>query len=287
MNIAEAEKQSITFLNKIYSKSEATKLADMLLEKITSFRFTQRRSMKEIVLNNEQCKQYNDYLNRLLKHEPIQYILQEAWFIDSKFFVNANVLIPRPETEELVMWINDTTQKNKEIKILDIGTGSGCIAVSLKKLLPKSLVTAVDISEKSIHITLKNARDNNVSIEVIQLDILDENCWSLLDKYDIIVSNPPYISKDEKKDIQKNVINYEPHTALFVENHNPLLFYEKILKFCQEYLQNDGLLFFEINERFGSDVLNLLQTNHFSEVFLKKDLQGKYRMIKGRLKKTY
>ncbi|MEH6407744.1 MAG: peptide chain release factor N(5)-glutamine methyltransferase [Leeuwenhoekiella sp.] len=234
------------------------------------------------VLSETQEADFLNALTRLKNHEPLQYILGETEFFGLKFKVTSDVLIPRPETEELVEWIvNDCALlKNKSpLKILDIGTGSGCIAVSLAKNIGNVQVYALDISAKALAVAKKNAEFNGVKVNFIELNIL--NCDDFEVQFDIIISNPPYVREQEKAMMQANVLDNEPHQALFVSDDNPLLFYQKITKLASENLKVGGMLFFEINEYLGEETRNLIENNGFSDVILRKDIFEKDRMLKG------
>ena len=225
-------------------------------------------------------------ISDLKTEKPIQYITGEAWFYGYRFEVNENTLIPRPETEELVEWIiesqkskveNLTIQKSNNLIILDIGTGSGCIPISLKKEIPNALVSALDVSEKALEMARKNAVSNEVEVHFILQNILETE--SLLEKYEIIVSNPPYVRNLEKQEIKKNVLAYEPHLALFVEDSDALLFYRKIAQLALTSLTPNGKLFFEINQYLGKETVALLENLGFKTVELRKDFMGNDRMI--------
>lgn len=221
-------------------------------------------------------------LGQLKLEKPIQYILGSTQFLDLEFKVDENVLIPRPETEELVRWIIDDFEKigNKEINILDIGTGSGCIAISLAKYLKNAKVKALDISEKALEVAKQNALLNEVEIELVRADILNKVIYK--EKYDIIVSNPPYVRMLEKEQMKSNVIENEPELALFVEDEDSLVFYRKISEFAKSNLKKGGCLYFEINQYLGEETKALLE-NDFYEVELHKDMFGNDRMLKGKL----
>lgn len=221
-------------------------------------------------------------MHRLKKHEPIQYITGKTEFFGLKFRVNSNVLIPRPETEELVQWIlNDLDNSGKEeLRILDIGTGSGCIAISLAKNLAKAKVAAIDISQKALETAKVNAGLNNAEVEFIECDILKAE--SLPGKYDIIVSNPPYVQEKEKKQMQRNVLEHEPDAALYVNDENPLVFYRKITKLAREGLNEKGKLYFEVNQYLGEETELLLKQSGF-KTDLGKDIFGNYRMLRGEI----
>ncbi|WP_223551794.1 peptide chain release factor N(5)-glutamine methyltransferase [Aestuariivivens sp. NBU2969] len=233
-----------------------------------------------------------DALALLKQQKPIQYLLGETEFYGLSFKVNEYTLIPRPETEELVQWVFDElTIKNekliitdKVLRILDIGTGSGCIAISLAKHLPKAKVYAVDISEEALLVAKANAEINHVDVTFLNVDILNANSWEIVFKdfeFDVIVSNPPYVREQEKYMMKPNVLDNEPHLALFVKDDNPLLFYEAISRFGVDKLSRRGLLFFEINEYLGNAMVDLLHRHHFSNIELKQDIFNKDRMVKA------
>lgn len=221
-------------------------------------------------------------LELLNKQIPIQYIIGETEFYGLPFKVNKNVLIPRPETEELVEHIINTVSNNKPIKILDIGTGSGCIAVSLAKNLPQAQVYALDVSNKALQVAISNAALNEVAIDFFEADILKINSLKGL-KFDVIVSNPPYVRKQEKRFMQPNVLDNEPHLALFVKDEEPLVFYDAITQFAVSNLVNKGGLFFEINEYLGNEMITLLNSNYFKNIKLKQDFFKKDRIVTGEL----
>ena len=235
-------------------------------------------------LTHEEQSSFYKAVDRLRNHEPIQYILGETEFFGMPITVNKQVLIPRPETEELVSWIIEDVDKN-EATILDIGTGSGCIAISLAKKLNNAVVSAIDISTRAIEVAKKNTLINNVNIEFSRVDVLNfeadldlHHKWE--SKFDIIVSNPPYVRMQEKKLMKLNVIDHEPDIALFVEDDDPLLFYRKISQLSKQYLRHHGTLYLEINEYLGLEMEKMLNKAGFKHVVLKKDMFGKNRMIK-------
>ena len=235
-------------------------------------------------LTHEEQSSFYKAVDRLRNHEPIQYILGETEFFGMPITVNKQVLIPRPETEELVSWIIEDIDKN-EATILDVGTGSGCIAISLAKKLNNAVVSAIDISTRAIEVAKKNTLINNVNIEFSRVDVLNfeadldlHHKWE--SKFDIIVSNPPYVRMQEKKLMKLNVIDHEPDIALFVEDDDPLLFYRKISQLSKQYLRHNGTLYLEINEYLGLEMEKMLNKAGFKHVLLKKDMFGKNRMIK-------
>ncbi|WP_136481425.1 peptide chain release factor N(5)-glutamine methyltransferase [Cognatitamlana onchidii] len=219
-------------------------------------------------------------LGLLKKEKPIQYILGDTIFFGLPLKVNENVLIPRPETEELVEWVLKYARTTNEIKILDVGTGSGSIAVSLASHLPDATIYGLDISSKALKVAKDNAQINKVNVNFIEADILSLDCIKDVE-FDIIVSNPPYVREKEKKQMKANVLNNEPHLALFVKDNDALKFYKGIIKFSRISLKSGGMLFFEINEYLGKDMIALFQAHEFSKVVLKQDMFKKDRMIKG------
>lgn len=268
--------QNLDFL---YSKEEIQVFYFMLLDFYGGFSKTDILLHPEMELEKPLEISILNAVNELKSEKPIQYILGETEFFSNRFFVDENVLIPRQETEELVDWILSETPHNDSINILDIGCGSGCISVSLAKALPNANVTALDISEKAISVAGKNAIENNVKIHFVQQNILETDF--LAEKYNIIVSNPPYVRELEKKEIQNNVLNYEPHLALFVPDENALIFYEKIAELAKNSLTKRGKLFFEINQYLGNEMVEMLRKKGFSKVELRNDLLQNPRMIKA------
>jgi release factor glutamine methyltransferase len=231
-------------------------------------------------LSDAEVEKWNIILADLQQEKPIQYIIGEAWFYGLQFEVNENTLIPRPETEELVEWILNSpiTHHPSPITILDIGTGTGCIPISLKANLPQANVSAIDVSEKALEVAKRNAVSNKVEINFIQTNILEVE--DLNQHFDVIVSNPPYVRNLEKEEIKKNVLDYEPHLALFVEDTDALLFYRKIAQLALKNLAPNGLLFFEINQYLGKETVELLENLGFKNIELKKDMYGNDRMIR-------
>ncbi|MGX1929138.1 peptide chain release factor N(5)-glutamine methyltransferase [Flagellimonas sp. 2504JD4-2] len=244
----------------------------------------------DLTLTKEEEQLLFEALSELKKEKPIQYILGKTHFMDLEFRVDENVLIPRPETEELVQWILDTERSRSVIstplndhalQILDIGTGSGCIAIALAKHLPNAKVYAVDVSEKALQVASKNATLNDAEVTFLAHDILDPKLDFGL-QFDIIVSNPPYVREQEKEQMKKNVVDYEPNLALFVPDDDAFVFYRAITRFAQHNLKNNGYLFFEINQYLGNGTKALLEAHNFLEIELRKDLFGNDRMLKGK-----
>jgi release factor glutamine methyltransferase len=272
-------------LKTIYDDREADNVSDWVFENVTGLKKWERRENQNKEINETEFEKLKNYLEELLKHRPVQYILNEAWFYKMKFYVNEHVLIPRPETEELVEWvINDAkferANNSKQTNIIDIGTGSGCIPVSLKKELPESNVTAIDLSEKALLVAKKNAVQLDAAVDFFLIDFLKKEEWETLSEYDIIVSNPPYIPINEKEILAKNVTDFEPEIALFVDDNDPFIFYKNISKFAKSHLKENGKIYVEVHEEYASEVKNLFEKAGFiSEI--KKDIYGKERMVKA------
>ena len=235
----------------------------------------------ELRLSESEMLTFHFAVKDLLKNKPIQYIIGETEFCDLKFKVNENVLIPRPETSELVMKIINSQQPtaNSQQLILDIGTGSGCIAISLAKQIPNSKVYALDISEKALEVAKGNAINNDTDVTFIHDDILNLKN-NIETEFDIIVSNPPYVRELEKAEMRDNVLDWEPHNALFVSDNDPLIFYRNILEFAKSHLKENGEIWFEINEYLGKEMADLCKEYGFSDVEIFKDFRGKERALK-------
>ncbi|MBL7965489.1 MAG: peptide chain release factor N(5)-glutamine methyltransferase [Prolixibacteraceae bacterium] len=262
----------------IYSPEETDSLIFLIFERMKGYTRTQFLMAKDETLGRDETNQFLKIVDRLKKHEPIQYILGQTEFYGLPFYTPPGVLIPRGETEELVQWVIQENQ-NKAITILDIGTGTGCIAISLRKNILDSTVWACDISPVCLETAQKNAELNQAEVAIVSLDILNPVGAIQFPELDVIVSNPPYIRECEKTLMEKNVLEYEPELALFVPDHHPLLFYDRIADFALVHLKNSGKLYFEINEAFGNECVEMLRLKGFSDIVLKKDLHGKDRMI--------
>ena len=270
-------------LNSLYESSEIESLTLMIISEITELSKAQIKAFPEREVDPEQSKKLDAILSRLQTGEPVQYILGYTEFYGLPFKVNPSVLIPRPETEELVEWVlSEVKNQRSKINILDIGTGSGCIAISLKKNLPNADVSAIDISITALQTAKQNAELNKVDINFIEADILNPNAYNIQPTtYNIIISNPPYVTPHDKTQMHTNVTDFEPHTALFVPENNPLIFYNAIADFAKDNLISGGLLFFEINESYGKQTVELLNYKQFINIDLKKDMSGRDRMIRG------
>ena len=277
--------QSINFLleqlEPIYGRNESFAIIDLLLENLTGMDRLDRSMNSDIILPVPK-QRIDEIVSDLKKHMPVQYILGESWFYGNKFIVNKSVLIPRPETEELIAWIiSDIRSNNKLIKsIIDIGTGTGCIPITLKKHLNESQVSAIDVCSEALHTAINNAVTHETEINFQLLDFLDESKWNELGTYDIIVSNPPYIKTSEAKNMSEHVLQYEPHKALFVPDDDALLFYRKIADFSLQHLNKNGAVYVEINQQLGNETSGLFQQKGFT-VELRKDMSGNERMLKA------
>ena len=269
-------------LDAIYEQEEVDSFFYLVIEHYLDLERFVLALKPNLVVTKAEEQPLFEALGQLKLEKPIQYISGSTQFMDMKFKVNENVLIPRPETEELVRWIIDDFELigNKQINVIDIGTGSGCIAISLAKYLKNAKVDALDISENALEVAQENASLNKVEIGFMQTDIL--KLEYLEGKYDIIVSNPPYVRMLEKEQMNSNVIENEPELALFVEDKDPLVFYRKISEFAKSNLKKEGCLYFEINQYLGAETKALL-ANDFYEVELHKDMFGNDRMLKGKL----
>lgn len=306
MKIKEYRTQFIQELSPIYDAGEAESFFYLILEEKNQLKRIDLALNPDLTFSGEEIQLWNSILEQLKLEIPVQYLLGKTSFYGLDFEVNENVLIPRPETEELVEWIIQSTKVevgsteleagsgklgvgSQELNILDIGTGSGCIAVSLAKNIPNAQVFAIDVSEKALATAQKNANSNEVEVNFIKTDILKTNDleklptsnFELPTKFDIIVSNPPYVRELEKQEIKKNVLDNEPHLALFVEDNDALVFYRKIAELAQKNLSPNGQLFFEINQYLGKEMMELLEKMSFKNIELRKDIYGNDRMIRG------
>jgi release factor glutamine methyltransferase len=304
----EAQQQLQTNLHQLYDNREATTIADWVMEHVTGVRKIDRIMHKQSPLSPDRLTQLQEYTRELLTHKPVQYVLHEAWFCGIPFYVDEQVLIPRPETEELVEWVVEEVRSRKsevgsqksevggqksevggqksentdKLSILDIGTGSGCIPISLKKKMPHAEIYACDISEGALAVAQMNAAAQQTPVHFLHTDFLDDTSWSSLPAVDIIVSNPPYIPHHNQNSMLQNVLAYEPHLALFVPNEDPLLFYNAIARFAQQKLLPGGCIFVEIHEDLGEQTKTLFESKGFAAE-VKKDFQGKERMVKANL----
>jgi release factor glutamine methyltransferase len=295
MKLAAAERYIRKSLESIYPTNEAVIMADMLLEHFTSFSKGDRLMNKEADLTQEQEVAIHKGVERLLKHEPIQYIMNKCWFYGMELFVDPSVLIPRPETEELVAWIISDVRasgynvfsrgtvdadETDLLKILDVGTGSGCIALALKKAMPQAEVWGCDLSEEALNVARRNGSALDIRVDFQGLNFLDQLQQKQLPTVNFLVSNPPYIPIRDKDLMNKNVVEHEPHTALFVPNDDPLIFYRALAKFASSRLHENGSIYMEIHEDLGNDVVRLFSDEGYNKIELRKDMQQKNRMVK-------
>ncbi|MCF6308001.1 MAG: peptide chain release factor N(5)-glutamine methyltransferase [Flavobacteriaceae bacterium] len=314
MKIKDLKEKFVASIYELYPSEEVQSFFNLLSEKHLGMSRIEIALNSEKSISEENISKFEAATQRLKSFEPVQYIIGETEFYGLPFKVNKNVLIPRPETEELVSWVVESLEKRREWrekrvekkesenyeskrlsaslhpdnyrdceKILDIGTGSGCIPIVLASKLPEAEIIAVDISMEALEVAKQNASLNKVNIDFKKVDILNSDNWNLKFKnleFNCIVSNPPYVRELEKELMEPNVVKYEPATALFVKDNDPLLFYRKIAQFGKEYLKPNGLLFFEINEYLGEKMLKLLKEEDYSEIEIKKDIFGKDRMLK-------
>lgn len=282
MTLKEYKTKFKNTLAAIYDEKEIESFFYILLEAFHKLKRIDYALNPNQELNSDELSRWETSLMELEKEKPIQYILGETEFFGLPFFVNENTLIPRPETEELVSWILQSSKfriQNSKLRILDIGTGTGCIAISLAKNLPEAEVFALDVSEKAIEVAKKNATLNNVKITFLHQSILETE--DLEKQFDLIVSNPPYVRNLEKEEIKKNVLDYEPHLALFVEDTDALLFYRKITQLAKKNLTTSGELYFEINQYLGKEMIVLLENLGFNNIELQKDIYGNDRMTRA------
>lgn len=275
---AETHDYLVQKLSKIYDEGEAKSVAKILFEDAFNVKNPSEKTFMEL----SQLPKFDKYLGKLMKHEPLQYVLGQADFYGLKFFVNPSVLIPRQETEELVVAVKEfakSLDNQSVIKILDIGTGSGCIPITLFKNLKICEITAIDVSEDALKIAAKNAKANKADIQLKKLDFLNDSLWDELGKFDVIISNPPYVLQKEISLMPQRVHKFEPHIALFVDDDKGLIFYDKISAFAKNHLNEGGAVFLECNEFNAESVLELYKDAGFAKSELQKDISGKDRLV--------
>ena len=295
MTIHEARKEIIKAIRHIYDQDEANNVAELLMENLTKLTRSERIIKGNELLSASQKELLSSSILRLQQHEPIQYVINEAWFAGMRFYVDKNVLIPRPETEELVEWIiNDIkservdvftnkpfkSDETDQLKIADIGTGSGCIALALKKAMPRAEIWGFDHSEAALTVARRNGSSLDIRVDFQGVDFLDYEQHKFLPSVDIIVSNPPYIAINDKSTLNPNVVNYEPHLALFVPDNDPLVFYKALIHYSTRRLHKNGRIYMEINEAAGEEIKKLFVSAGMQKIEIKKDLQGKNRMVR-------
>lgn len=264
-------------LRDIYTQSEVKILSRLVLREVAGWTSAEVATRKDTELSATERLKLKEIVSRLKKNEPYQYIFGHAEFYGLSFYVNRFTLIPRPETEELVEWMLYELNAQTAYKILDVGTGSGCIAIALAKKLPNAQIYACDISREALAVANKNAEKHGVKVQFFPMDIL--NPEPLVHQWDVIVSNPPYITESEKKSMERVVLDFEPHQALFVPDDDAMLFYRHITMFAKDYLKKNGRIFFELNREKASTARALLENNGFSPVMVKKDISGNDRML--------
>lgn len=337
MTIGAAHQQLLSQLNSRYGSGEAVAIADLVMENITRLGRSERIVQQHVALSASAEQLLGQYTLQLRSGRPVQYVLQEAWFGDLCFFVNENVLIPRPETEELVAWVIEEVRLKEQVnplmpgagvdiderrdpplpeagtdeqsnlrmpgiendgrrdlqvrgsgtdgrphlQILDIGTGSGCIAVALKKAVPAASLCGCDISGEALEVAAKNAREQHTDVAFFRMDMLDAAGWDGKRRFDIIVSNPPYIPLTKKQEMDAHVLDYEPHLALFVADEDPLLFYRQIARFARLHLNPSGQVYVEIHANSGAAVASIFEDEGFVNTVVRKDMQGKERFVRA------
>jgi release factor glutamine methyltransferase len=283
MTIQEANFFLLNQLKTIYPDGEANTITDWVMEHITCSKKAERMVYKNEHITESEENELIILSQRLMNQEPVQYVLAEAWFYGLRFFVNKNVLIPRPETEELVKWVIDENEEKShttELRILDIGTGSGCIPLSLKHKMFTADIWSCDISLLALEVAKKNMEDLDIPVRLMHLNFLNKQHWWMLGQFDIIISNPPYIAENEMNTISPNVKEHEPGLALFVPGDDPLIFYRSIAEFAKQGLKEKGAVYVEINESSGPQTKTLFEETGFKTVS-RKDIQGKDRMLKA------
>jgi release factor glutamine methyltransferase len=267
-------------LRQIYTEKESDSIARLIMEHLGY-------QLSDILLHPDQApspstvEQINEFVAEIPTGKPIQYILGQTYFCDLKIAVDNNVLIPRPETEEMVEHIKALTPQ-PPLTIIDLGTGSGCLALALKHYFPDAEVSGVDISKGALSVARENGRLNNLLINWEEMDLLNEHSWHRAHSFSLVVSNPPYVMNNEKKGMAKNVIGFEPWSALFVEDHDPLIFYRAIASFCNQYLEEKGEVWVEINEQLGKETAGIFKMEGFSQVRIQRDIHEKERYINAR-----
>lgn len=281
MTIQSAFAGLVEAIKPVYDAREAANIAHLVMEHITGLGKLDRVVHKDADLSPTQETQYHQAVKALLEHRPVQHITGKSWFYGLELMVNDQVLIPRPETEELVEWILLDHPSQPALRLLDVGTGSGSIPIALKKQWPLADVWAMDISACAIAVATRNAGIQHAQIRFLHQDVLSPDAFKVLPSFNIIVSNPPYIPERERSEMQAQVEAFEPSIALFVPDKDPLLFYRAIAALAKEKLETGGRLYFEIHESYGPEVVDMLQKNGFVHVLLRQDMFGKNRMVRA------
>lgn len=271
-------------LKDLYPQQEVQSFVQLIFEHVLNYSKIDLHLKSDTILSDEDASIIDTIVNQLKKHIPIQHIIGKTEFYDLEFDVTSDVLIPRQETEELVHWVINEN-KNKAVNILDIGTGSGCIPIVLAKNITTAKVDTLDVSKQAIKVAKQNAKKNNLDVSFYEVDILkwEQSVFPADKKYDIIVSNPPYVREQEKEMMHSNVLDHEPHLALFVTDEDPLIFYDAIARFAKEHLKPNGKLYFEINEYLAKEMQEMLSKYQFTNIIIKKDINEKDRMMSATL----
>ena len=274
-------------LTPLYGERESTFIADWVLEQVTGWSKEYARMQPDAELSPPMAEYIDLHLKDLLRWRPVQYVLGEAWFMNMRFKVDERVLIPRPETEELVEWVTSAVKEEMmgrigQRRILDIGTGSGCIPIALKSTLSEASIWSLDASEDALALARENARILRADVHFLHVDVLDDRSLPEIPEVDIIVSNPPYVLENDRADMRPNVIDWEPHMALFVEGSDPLLFYHRIAELGLMKLSERGQVFVEIQETMSDAVVSLFRARGYREIEARRDLSGRDRMVKAR-----
>lgn len=280
MKLRNCYKDFIISLEKIYPTSEATAITEMVLENSCGITRAEVIRNPDAIIENDQLVKLHAILQKLTEQMPVQYALGHAWFYHLKLLVNEHVLIPRPETEQLVEMVIENCKANKQLQILDIGTGSGCIPIAIKKNCPGMSVSSMDISADALSVAKTNAIQNEVDISWMQCDVLDHEQWQQLNMFDIIVSNPPYIPLSEKTTMDKNVTAYEPEEALFVPDEDPLIFYRCIAELGKKKLHQDGVIYMETHELLAEETAALFREMGYNATVI-NDYFEKTRFVKA------
>jgi len=295
MKLYEAEQYVKQKISALYENSEATKIAALAVETVSGLSPSDLKMYKNNVLEVGNFQKLENIIQRLSSHEPIQYIMNKTWFYNLELYVDENVLIPRPETEELVDWIvRDVKNSGKDVfekrnneadattllKILDVGTGSGCIALALKQTIPRAEVWGCDISDKALNVARRNGSHLNIRVDFQAMNFLVEQQQKQLPTVDIVVSNPPYVLNEEKKNMEPHVVEHEPHSALFVPDNDALVFYKALAHFGHHRLYRGGCIYMEINEAKAKEVIDLFTKEGYTSIEIRRDMQGKERMVK-------
>jgi len=281
MTIGQAFFDTRNVLLPLYDDREAAAIAHALMEHITGMSKLDRLMYKDDVLEGKRLEAWQEVVEMAVSGMPLQYIVGRAWFMDREYMVNEHVLIPRPETEELVHWVRNDRVGATQLRILDVGTGSGCIPISLKKEFPDAVVASCDISAAALDVARHNAAMHHADITFIQMDFLDSSIWQWLEEYDIIISNPPYIPVAERGNMHRNVKDFEPELALFVPDNDALVFYRALAEFGKRHLVPGGSIYCETERRYGHETRELFATEGYCDVILRQDMHDNDRMVKA------